>query len=76
MKEIRLSEEMFLGLLQGKKLEYVTHRGMEQEQSRLVIYPPHYGLYLTHSQIAELQRAARMEGSRELIELMDKFTTA
>ena len=72
--EIRLTEEMFYALLQGKKLQYLTHSVKGGSAKQWTIYPPHYGLYFTHAQIAEMQRAGQMEGSRRLIELLDKIT--
>jgi hypothetical protein len=68
-EQIHLQEDAFIGLLQGKKIEWVN--GFSGK--RWTIYPPHYGLYFTHAQIAELQRSARMSGVREFIELLDKM---
>lgn len=68
--EIKLNEEMFYGLLQGKKLEYVQHEG-DGISKKWTIYPPHYGLYMTHAQLDEIRRQAYREGSTRMIELMD-----
>lgn len=73
MNEIRLTEEMFISLMQGKKLQYVTHHATGKSTTEWVIYPPHHGLYFTHAQIAEVQNVARMEGSLQLIELLEKM---
>ncbi len=67
-KEIRLTSEMFQALLQGKKLQMVV--GMEKPE-RTTIYPPHYGLYLTHEQVSEIKAAARRAGAKEVFDLMD-----
>lgn len=72
-KEIRLSSEMFQALLQGKKI--VIEVGMENPE-RTTVYPPHYGLHLTFEQISEIQRAARMAGAKELMDLLDGITSS
>ena len=71
-KEIRITSEMFQALLQGKKL--VMEVGMENPE-RTTIYPPHYGLHFTFEQIAEIERAARIAGAKEVIDLMRGITS-
>lgn len=72
-KEIRLTEEMFIALLQGKKLQEIVHLG-NGDTNMWTIYPPHYGLYLTHAQLQEMKMQARMSGVREFIELVESMT--
>ncbi len=67
--EIRLTSEMFLGLLQGKKLEFVINGGKKH-----TLYPPHYGLYLTHEQLVEIKSRAHHEGAMSTYELLEKIT--
>ena len=66
-QEIRLTSEMFYALLQGKKLVQITN-GEE-----MVIYPPHYGLFLTHEQLTEIKTKAHHEGAMATFELLEKL---
>ena len=67
-KEIRLTSEMFYALLQGKKLEQITNG------ERMTIYPPHYGLYLTHEMLNDIKKSARHAGAMETYELLEKLS--
>lgn len=69
--EIRLNEEMFIGLLQGKKLEYVEHMG-GGETRVWRLYPPHHGLYFTHAQIAQMKEMAYRQGASDLVDFIEK----
>ncbi len=71
--EIKLTEEMFIGLLQGKKLQQIVHLG-GGETKEWTIYPPHYGLYLTHAQIAELKSHAYQSGLMHMVDYVDSLT--
>jgi len=71
-KEIRLTSEMFLALLQGKKLQMAV--GWKNPKIT-TIYPPHYGMYFTFEQIAEIKMMAMREGRSEIIDLIDKVNS-
>lgn len=66
-KEIKLNNESFGALLTGKKLEMIDI------ESRITIYPPHYGLYLTREQLEEIKLEAYRNGAKSLVELLGKI---
>ena len=70
-KEIRLTSEMFLALLQGKKLQMAV--GWKNPEIT-TIYPPHYGMYFTFEQIAEVKMMAMREGRSEILNLIDSYS--
>lgn len=65
--ELQLNAETFRALLEGKKLR---QRMFDYD---LTIYPPHYGVFLTHAQIKELRYAANSEGARRTFEILLKI---
>lgn len=71
-KVIRLSSEQFQGLLQGKKLQFEEMDG-KRKVKKTTIYPPHYGLYFTYEQVAEIKHLAASNAIREMFELIDSL---
>jgi len=62
--EHKITEEMLQGLFQGKKL-VLDYAG----QPRITLYPPRYGVFMTHEKFVELERRAQMNAYEAVVEL-------
>jgi len=63
--EHQINEEQLQALFQGKKL-VLDYQG----QPKITLYPPRYGVFMTHEKYVELEQRVRMENSFELMEFI------
>lgn len=70
MKEIeqKISEEALQALFQGKKVMFDTF-GLP----RITLYPPRYGVFVTHEKYQEIVRRAKLEGFEYVIDLLGEM---
>lgn len=63
--ELKLTEEHLQDLFQGKRfcLDY-------QGEPLIMIYPPRYGVFMTHEKYQELEEAAYTKSFLKLMELL------
>jgi len=58
-EKIKLSNEMLIGLLQGKEI-HLLFGNLSSEHDEIIIAPPFDGTFLTHDQIREIQYSSEM----------------
>jgi hypothetical protein len=63
--EHRITEEMLQALFQGKKLVFDI-----QGYPLITLYPPRYGVFITHEKYLEMQRAAYDKAFEPLIDIL------
>lgn len=70
MQEIeqKISEEALQALFQGKKVVFDTY-GLP----RITLYPPRYGVFVTHEKYQEIVRRAKLQGFEYVIELLGQM---
>jgi len=57
--DIKLTEELLLSLLKGKKIQFII-RDLDSEEIEFNIRPPFEGTWITHEEINQLQYNAEM----------------
>ena len=63
--EYKITEEALQALFQGQKVIFDTV-GLP----RVTLYPPRYGVFVTHEKYQEIVRRAKMAGFEYVIDLM------
>lgn len=64
-----LDEQGLKALFEGKKLAF-EYEG----QPRFEIYPPRYGVFMTHGKYAEMEKMAMMKCYKELLDMFAKIS--
>jgi hypothetical protein len=68
--EYKVTEEALQALFQGKKVLF-DYYGLP----RVALYPPRYGVFVTHERYQEIVRRAKMEGFEYVIDLIGQIGT-
>lgn len=63
--EFKLTEKSLKALFEGKKIVY-DYFG----KSRVTIYPPSYGVFMTHEKMQQIKQAAYMRAWDEILTLI------
>lgn len=63
--EHKITEEQLEALFQGKKL-ILNYQGLPS----VTLYPPRYGVFMTHEKYAELEHMAYARAFEKLVELL------
>jgi hypothetical protein len=66
--EHKLTEEHLQALFQGKKL-VLEYSG----QPRVTLYPPRYGVFMTHEKFSEMEQRVYARAWEELTEFLKKI---
>ncbi len=69
--EYKITEEALQALFQGKKVVFDTYG-----QPTITLYPPRYGVFMTHEKYLEIERRAQMEGLNTVLDLLVKAKVA
>lgn len=65
--EHKITEEQLQALFQGKKL-VLDYAG----QPQITLYPPRYGVFMTHEKFVEIERMAQMRAYEAVVELLSQ----
>ena len=68
--EQKISEEALQALFQGKKVIFDTY-GLPT----IALYPPRYGVFVTHEQYQKIVQKAKTEGFEYVLELLGEVGT-
>src|SRR5262249_44864848 len=66
--EYKITEEALQALFQGQKIIFDTY-GLP----RVTLYPPRYGVFVTHEKYQEIVRRAKTQGFEYVIEMLGEL---
>lgn len=70
--EIKLDTKMYGELIAGKKVIYTLNLNTKDE-TRITVYPPHYGVYTTYEELIKILISSKIEHAENTADLIEKL---